>query len=268
MYMIAFVTLLVALIGMFTQVYTKQAMSGLAQQTRVVDEMRAWHATAMGLASSLIKNGSLTSAGCGLYNPNIYKTTTLGVPPLAGCSLPTGVTGDTNTVYVWTTNPTSASLCAGDVAPPCYTPLPAGYSTTYTFYSIAYASGGTNYVITYAPPPTTSSDNYGLGLLCLPGNSTGAPGWTCASPHASLPFMFEDLYKQMGKNPLLSRMYYGSVTTSALLCGSTATPCLTTPTVPSISGGAAAPIVYPVPVSVPPGSIGIISEASPCTNCL
>jgi hypothetical protein len=249
MYMIAFVTLMVALIGLYAQVYTKQVVNGLAQQSGVIGSMIEWHSTAVALATSLMPTADWT-AGCSLTNPSPVPATVAVCPGAAAGTIYVGMPQGTYTA------------CAGGAAQqaPCWTNLPPGYSnTTYAFYSIAFNSAGLSYVLTYVPPPASSSDSYNVGLLCLPGALNG----TCPAGNTQFPTTFSDLYKQMKKSPLLSPMYYGTVTSAGVL---------TTSSLPSLTGGAPTLIQYNIPGTaiVPVGSMGIIAEIVPCgaTVCL
>ncbi len=247
MYMMVIVTLMVAVIGAYAQIYTKQAANAFARQSGMADSMLAWHSTAAGLASSLVKATDITAAGCSL------------TPPLAGGGLPSFPTCTNLAGSIYVGMPTGANLlCSGTQLAPCLTFLPTGYTAAYAFYSVAFQPvAGDYYVLTYLPPPPANGDNYNLGLLCLPGNATGALA-SCVSPHTQFPITYGTLYKQLTKSLLVSPLYYGTITTSGKL---------TTPT--QSMGGTPAFLQYDVPssVNVPVGSIGFIAKISPCLSC-
>lgn len=270
MYMLVFVTLMVALIGAYTQIYMKQAAFGIAQQSGVSSAMVVWHATAVDLASKYVKLASYTL-------------------PLQGCTLtafpapnpvPAGLVlcgGNGGSTYVGM--PVGAlRVCSSDVpagAPPCVTSLPNGYSTDpYTFYSIVFQVAGppvANYVLTFIPPPPAISDAYNAGSLCLPGRLTNAVCDTgvAATRHAHVSTTFSVLYKEMAKNPLLSPMNFGTVADTAAECGAPPTvSCLVTPPVTNpASVPPFQPLVYRLPnlpTAIPRGSIGIITQIQAC----
>jgi hypothetical protein len=282
MYMLVFVTLMVAIIGGYAQIYTKQAAKGVEQQSGAVNSMLAWHSTATALAKNLVTLTSIPSTGCSMLDPGNtqdtwspnpgFPDTTPGVPSAAvlpTCLYWTSCHCAYTSIYVGARPiPPSGSdydwnYCSGDQAPPCFVGLPDGYSSAYSFYSVAFNDGLAiphYFVLTFVPPPPVNSDSYNLGLLCLPGNASGALNGSCPAPHTQFSTTFNDLYKQMKKNPLLSPMYYGTVT---------AAKTLTTPPLSFVSGATPAPITYIIPdvTTVPVGSIGIISEIPLCPTC-
>ncbi|MFA4995445.1 MAG: hypothetical protein WC521_09125 [Bdellovibrionales bacterium] len=252
--MVVFVTLMVALIGAYTQIYTKQAAIGYAQQSGVASAMIAWHSTAVALATKYLKSSSYTAAGCSLTS--LPSSPTVRVPSTVPsfCMGSNGVADSrvSSTNYIVP----APTLCSGSAGAPCFTLLPTGYlATPYTFYSIAFRSASKNYVLTYVPLP---SDSYNAGLLCLPGN-VGAGA--CAGTHAQVSTTFKALYKEMGNNSLLSPMSYGKVMSAGVL---------TTPNIRALFDSTSAGIMtYTVPgiTIVPVESIGIISEIQACTAC-
>ena len=197
---------------------------------------------------SLPKATDITKTGCSL------------TIPLAGVGPPSFPTCTNLAGPIYVGMPVGANpLCSGTQLAPCLTSLPTGYTTAYTFYSVAFNVPATTdyYVLTYLPPPPASSDNFNLGLLCLPGYTTGAPA-TCGSPHTQFPLTFGTMYKQLTKSLFVSPLYYGTITTSGKL---------TTPT--QSAGGAPMFLQYDVPLvpNVPVGSIGFIAKIMPCLSC-
>ncbi len=270
MYMLVFVTLMVALIGGYTQLYMKQASMGYSQQSGVADAMLVWHATAVDLATKFVRASSFAAL------PSYCTLTTYPPPPAAASFVPPTTPvpgfcpGTGGPAYVAVSKPATIAtlLCSGTQGAPCYTQLPTGYqSNPYTFYSLAYQTGGRNYVLTFVPPPPVASDAYNTGALCLPGRLTNllcAPAPPAPVPaHMQVSTTLRGLYKEMGDNSLLSPMNYGTVTAAG---------ALTTPSMKNLydapNPGA---ITYTVPAQavVPVGSIGIISQIAPCpaTTC-
>jgi hypothetical protein len=258
MYMVVFVTLMVALIGAYAQIYTKQAASGFAQQSGIVNSLVTWHATAMSLAQFYVQptatNYSATT-GCSLTN---------GVPPTC-----TGSGG--GPAYISQNNYTAVNLCSGAQGPACFTVLPPGYSSAYTFYSIAFQSVADNadYVLTFIPPPPATSDNYNVGLLCLPGVVNGAT--KCLGSNVQLSATFNSILAQMKKTSSLSPMIWGTIANGAANCGPSGfASCLVTPTasVPYAFPTSAPLLFFAVPTNVAPaGSIGLIGQVAPCSTC-
>ena len=251
MYMVVFVTLMVALIGTFAQIYTKQASSGFEKQTGLADAMVEWHSTAVGLASNFVRPSTiptLPSVACSL-------TRFAGGAAPSSTSLCSGSGG--GNAYVGMSLSGSQHEChassGGEV--PCVVPLPTFYETDpYTFYSLLFRSSNVLYVLTYVPPPSAASDDYDVGLLCLPGGLSG----TCTGSHVQFSSTFKALYNQMKKSPYLTPMSYGTVTAS----GNLKTPVFNKDSVYTV-------INYTIPAStiVPVGSIGIISQVRPCSSC-
>lgn len=238
-----------------------------ARQSGVVNAMLDWHATAAGLVSFMVTPSAITAAGCSLTN----ITTGTGVPAFPACTY----NGTTN-VYAAQKNYTSGANtppnCSGSQTAPCFTPLPTGYTFTsptsplYSFYSVAFTASGLDYVLTYVPPPTSSSDSYGIGFLCLPGYTSTFPA-SCSLPHTQFSLPFNTFYKQLTRNLRVTPMYYGTVANTAALCGTGVPFCLVTPTVVTDFGTKG--LVYPVPSSgVPVNSIGIITQITPCSSSL
>ena len=162
MYMLVFVTLMVALIGAYTQIYMKQAAFGIAQQAGVSSAMLVWHSTAVDLAKKFVTQAS--------YGPATQCTLTAF--PAAPTGVPTGLNlcGASGGGSAYVGMPVGAlRVCSSNTAldippgtPPCVTSLPNGYSTNpYTFYSIVFQVAGppvANYVLTFIPPPPAISD--------------------------------------------------------------------------------------------------------------
>jgi len=248
--MVVFVTLMVALIGTFSQIYTKQATSGFERQTGLADAMVEWHSTAVGLVSNFIRPSGIPT----------WPSTACSLTSFGGGASPAGTsycTSPSGPAYVGKALSGGEHECHATSGgePPCVVPLPTFYETDpYTFYSLAYRVSGVLYVLTYVPPPATNSDDYNVGLLCLPGGLSGA----CSGTNSQFSSTFKTLYNQIKKSPFLTPMSYGTVTTS----GTLETPVFK-------RNEEYTTISYTVPIStiVPVGSIGIISQVQPCLSC-
>ena len=68
MYAVVFLTLLVALIAGYGQMFSRQAADNAAQQVGISDQVFAWHTTALDLARKFVRQTSVTAAGCSLTN--------------------------------------------------------------------------------------------------------------------------------------------------------------------------------------------------------
>jgi len=262
MYLVVFVTILVAVIGAFTQIYTKQAAMMSDQQTGVAQAMVQWHATAVALAEKYLVKSALPAIGAGC---SLTSLSSSAVPTgLSYCKGPSSVD-----VYVGMTTGTD---CSGAQGAPCVTRLPNGIllsSTVYKFYSIVgRITNGKYYVLTYVPPTVASASNFKTGFLCLPGDITLSGA--CPSTHAQFSMTFDRLFKQIVKNSHAAPLFYG---TSHLI---STTNYLVTPVIRDLNDGAETgersyeilgtknPSGY---YYVPVDSVGLITSFSPCSAC-
>ena len=294
MYLVAFIALVVAIMGTFAQVYNGQAVQLRAPQRAgaVVEAMMQWHATAVDLAENFIDHSNFVSGGgCSLscfYDDGAIE----GTEAIPGFDIPSSrvaynvyqCTGHLTLPGIfelyfppeqikhacvwpenyWTTlwmssypfgHLPAVEECSGRVGAPCFPTLSEGYDMTYTFHSFGFKSVSEDYfVFTFVPPPTRGSDAFGSGLLCLPGN-VNPRAVGCPLENKQLSLPFSALYKQMRESPNLSPLSYGLVLTQGVLKTS------------SIDGlfGSTAPqaITYSVPMIVPTGSVGIITKIKP-----
>jgi hypothetical protein len=244
MYLLVFVTLVVALIGAYSQIFTRQSVDAFSRRSGVVNTMYGWHTTAYSIASYLVTKSNLdgvSETGCLLTSLSGMA----GEPLLNRCQSSSG------NVNVGMTSG-SHTACAPVPVAPCLTPLPVGDGTIYKYYSAAYKIDDIYYVLTFVPPPKSGTYN----ILCLPGNVTGTNSWACPNGHVQVSTTISDLSAQLSKNPVLSTTAYGTVRTTVAECGGVTAPCLVSSSSP--------PVVYRIPASVAPaGSIGIISIFAP-----
>ncbi|MDD3030081.1 MAG: hypothetical protein PHS57_07365 [Alphaproteobacteria bacterium] len=289
MYMVAFLALLVALIGTFTQVHMNQASSSMAQQSGVVESLASWHATAVDLAQKYINTASASE--CSMTCETLEKAP--GALSLSTTTEPVAVGGLSDNASinadVWWRGPgkphfpdhedppvvqkTSVSLCSGSSAScvwdesneticsgegktPCFSVLPSGYNMNYKFYSIEFKNTDDKYyVLTFVPPPASKGDAFGVGLLCLPGKIDETADGPCPSPQKQVSMTFSNLSKEMEKTGLIPPTAYGTVKQTGKL-----TPHMTLE-------GTTKGSYYTVPSVVPVGSLGVITEVVPCSNC-
>jgi hypothetical protein len=242
MYLLVFVTLVVALTGIYAEVLALQTRQLYGHQTTIAAAMQEWHAAAVAQAEFAVSTTAIPvpypgTAGCDLTTNGILGAQCQNTTAPAPAVLPVAVT------VANITNP-PLPFCGGGpppVATNCWTNLPPGYQTSpYTFYSIYYQpAAGQNYVVTFVPPPIITAANPAPGFVTLPGANGAQVGLTLS-----------DLFSQL-KNLGLSPLSYGTVTTIGLQ------NFIVTST---ISGGAQSTYFsYAVPTSVKPGSIAMIS---------
>ncbi len=209
MYLLVFVTLVIALTGIYTQVIMIQAARLFSNQTAIAREMIIWHSTARALATNAGVTPAPGATGCSLTSP---------APPGLGVCQDAGF----NNVTVGGAQPGDIpSLCSGAQTVPCWTRLPPGYQTApYKFYSVYYQpAAGQGLIVTFVPPPVVSAANPPPGNITLPG--TGANAITQIGQTMS------DLIHQF-RNSHISPLSYGMVVgtnlvTSTISNGTTAT---------------------------------------------
>lgn len=228
MYLLVFITLVVALIGTYTQVFAVQTARLYANQTTAADAFLTWHSVAVAEA----RYGGIAApgaAGCSLTN----------TPP-AGSGIPICTSGGNNAT-VDGGNPGGITPCPA--ATNCWTNLPPGYAKNpYTFYSIYYQpAGGGSYVITFVPPPATGVGNPAPGFIALPDGALNSP---------QIGVTMGNLFSQL-KMSNLPPFAYGTINGGQLVT-------------PTISNGIATAAPYALPTLLTgaayDGSIGIISS--------
>ena len=150
MFLIAFVTVVISIIGLYAQIISLQTARIYNSQVGLMQTMSVWHSAAVTFARA--------KANLGVIPTNAFT------PITSFCNM---------------TSPALASPCGFgtlSVPPNSTTYLPQGYAIgTFTFYSLAYQIAGVNYVVTFVPDP--GGNNY----LMLPEVTTGtAVGYTMA----------------------------------------------------------------------------------------
>lgn len=250
MYMMAFVTVMVALIGLYAQIYVKIAANSFRQQSGVVETMRVWHDVAVKLGTNAVKTDIRDIADpTGPY---------CSFTDVTGGGVPVQMVTHCSGFYI---KRSDGSTCPGS-NPVC---LPHEYNETYTYYSIAFsvtdASKTRYYVLTFIPPPT-NLDSYGAGTLCLPGNASGTLT-ACTGSHKSVHTTFNGFYKELTKSKTIPILSYGTVSGT---CTAPVLKCLKTQSV-THDGGVlpAGSLEYEIPDTddIPDGSIGIITDFTP-----
>lgn len=156
MYLVAYLFLMISLIGIYTQVYAVQAGRMLSNQKVLGETMLGWHNAAVGLARNV--QGGVS------YPPT-------NVP----CRLSSAVSGFSDCTSALGT------LVMTDSADT----LPEGYNfDAYQWYSLAYTASGQNYVVTYVESPVTGniveypSIGVSTGEMLKQLKKTKAPGYS------------------------------------------------------------------------------------------
>lgn len=236
MFLVVFVTLIISVVGLYAQVLTLQNVKAFNNQTTFAQQMLTWQNTAVSLANSL--NLSVPAGGCRLTANVAYTVSGAGSGGTSGQRLNT-CTYSGNPISIAIAKPsTIATSCAGGVTGACWTALPAGYQTTpYSFYTLFYTAGTTNYIITYA------HDTDASGNLMLPDNSGTSIGLT--------------------PNELTLQLQHSGVPALAygMVSGPNGSRVLTlsnayfTHTLPNLNGLQ----TVPVPDAVPSGAVAVVS---------
>src|SRR5689334_3634565 len=124
MYMFVLVTLIVALIGIYTQVFNMQTAHMSAQETGIGQALLDLHATATGLAQNAVASASVTAVtvgGCSLTEG--FNLAIIGAPPQCTSS----TLGNVYVSPTLGTEPVAMNTCSGSQNPPCRTTLPHSY---------------------------------------------------------------------------------------------------------------------------------------------
>jgi hypothetical protein len=238
MYLITFTLLIVGILGIYTQVFAIQTARLFASQTGIAQTMIAWHSAALSLADNIVNpstgsgGGVIGAGGCSLsasYLGPGYCSPGLTITNSSGTAWAT-VTGGAPSYTINTSSYKTASGASYPHISPNYA------SSIYQWKSLAFQNGG-YYVITYVDPPSATSP---------------PPGYISTASGTQLGISQADLYQQLSQSGL-SPMNYGYVNSANMLV---------TPS--SVGGGA---ISYPVPATISPGSLAIISNASQCSGC-
>jgi hypothetical protein len=193
MFLLTFVTLIVAFVGIYAQVLALQTARFYASQQGIAQEMQIWHAAAVSMAASIIDTNSaayapFTTTGCSLtFNPPAG----LGLCPEPLDPINGPITGNSpNGTVAYGNLPaqnpklnqiynaiTAATECVN--LPTTTATCQSSYNiNSYQFFSVLYQTNNQDYVITFVPKATISASNPLPGFLSLPvingANNTGA----------------------------------------------------------------------------------------------
>jgi hypothetical protein len=255
MFLVVFATIVIALLGTYTQVLGVEIARIAAAQTSFARAMLSWHTAAMSMAASVIDTNSAYNttnypSGCALTNDkssslssfhycpgpinsavsaspietNGTVTGALSSPPYATNLIYDSVSKRTECVHLPTTTCSASDPSTGNCTGTCTTTFDA---KSYEFYSVLYHNGGSDYVVTFASAPNTAGVQ-GSNYLTLAGGK-------------QVSLTASDLLKQL-RNVGLSNFTYGTVTNSVLTAGSLQ---YTLPTAANIPSGAIALIGFP-----------------------
>jgi hypothetical protein len=262
MYLLVFVTLVISVIGLYTQTFALQTARIMSRQTGFANAMLTWHGTALAVAHYSVDATPGPPAGT---TPNYNKAAGCSLSAIGGTNLPPPclTAGNKPATVGLAAPPAGMQNCDSEVpisfVPPCWRTLPLDYaSTIYPFFSIAYQwpAPKQNYVITFVPPPLLVTPSCPINnFVCLPG--TTAPPIS----QVQLGITLSDLYNQL-RHTSTPTLAYGTVTNGFVVTAgvSNVGPTLST-------------LQFPVPTTgalgseVPEGSLAIISTPDPCTGC-
>jgi hypothetical protein len=258
MYLLVFVTIVISLLGIYTQALTIQMARAASMQTSVADVMYQYHMQAVELARYTLDLHPTTGAAPGPTGCLLSSTVNYAANPPVNCmALIFGGTLDYpltmyNTPILQAlglldcsqTTPRNSRPCIVPLGPPTL-PLESINNELYTFSVVFYQPPGVpqGYILTFIPPPVISAANPAPGFIQLTYNPT------------PLGVRMGDLMQQLKKSGL-PPMNYGIAMTingNHYLVSH------------SISNGSVlSDLQYPLPANgcctVPDGSIGIISS--------
>jgi hypothetical protein len=101
MYLLVFVTLIISLLGLYTQVLAVEVSRVASQQSAIAGAMISWHNAAMSMAGSIVKTDQYA-----------YNTSTFGQLASNGCSL-------TDSAITWTFVTGGLKQCPSPLTYPC-----------------------------------------------------------------------------------------------------------------------------------------------------
>jgi hypothetical protein len=257
MYLVVFATIAIALISTYTQVLAIEIARIANAQTGIAQAMLSWHTASLSMAASIIDTNSNYPGGypigCRLSNdkqpgaavafgpcPGPINAAQSPTTPLQGTNFGIGTVTGALTTPPYTTNRIysrgsahtecvhlpSTACSASDTYGCTATCTTAFDAKTYEFYSILFRGNGSDYVVTYASPPTNGSSPY---LTLASGKQLG--------------LTTGDLLRQL-HNVGLPNYSYGTVKSA------TGTPSVLT----------AGPVQYTIPgqAKVPNGAVALV----------
>ena len=245
MFLVVFTTLMISIVGLFAQVQLLQAKRMNNSQVGLMQTMVEWHHAATNLVFSYVAAGPLVwptnanAPGLVLALANDSNATTgcmVYSTPLTSLTARHPISCAQNPAL-----PAWLNLDASATYPPNNSKaLPYGYQTNpYSFYSMAFVNtAGLTYVLTYLPVPPAAKTNLSL------------PDWFVGAGGIQIGYTIGDLQRQFSRSA-----------STALTYGIVGPPTPKTAPLNSLLvqplGGK--PLEYPVPLSVPVPSFGILS---------
>ena len=248
MYLLTFTFLVIGMLGIYTQVAAIEAARLYQSQSGIGQAMLTWHKAAMSLAGNVVNPAPPPpSTGCGLT----FSLFALGTFPVCSHTA-TIAPGGAGAPVIVTGGPAAyaKNSYTNTISGTVYNDIPAGYNfATYQWKSVAFVNPAAAvtpgyYVVTYVDPAPVAGP--GPGFI-----STGT------IPPVSLGITQSDLYQQL-QNSGVPAMNMGYISKAG---GTLITNAWIT------TGAGSVPVVYTVPAAIPPNSLAIISQPSPCTSC-
>jgi hypothetical protein len=181
MYLLAIVTLVIGLLGVYAQVLSLQAARFAASQNGLALTMMMWHDAAVSMGASIVDTGQFPpgSAPCSLtwYDTAAPMLPWATIPDLCLSPIDLALGGSVNVSGKGTVTGmlfgasniynTKLKPAPGGVEP---VHLPPGYNTSvYQFYSVLYRDASDQpFIVTFVQPPVIKASNPAPGLLALP----------------------------------------------------------------------------------------------------
>ncbi|MDE1902070.1 MAG: hypothetical protein KGI37_10575 [Alphaproteobacteria bacterium] len=220
MVLLVLTTLMISIIAVLGQIVVAQTAQINRAQNPLMQTMVTWHAGSVVLVHTTPPVFPGVPSACWL-TPS---------PTASGFVLPTSY----GFSPCLTSGGTAVTMAATDLSP--------GYNMVdFSFYSIAFQSNSSDYVLTFVPPPATGSS----GLVALPAAGAGSftPGYTMG-----------DLMTQFAR-AVPTDVAYGVVKSNGLFQQISSGDN-------GMNGANGANTSYAIPATIPVGAIGIISAGN------
>ncbi|MDX2027632.1 MAG: hypothetical protein SFW62_03235 [Alphaproteobacteria bacterium] len=245
MYLLVFITLVISLIGVYTQALAVQTSRLFSKQTAVAETMLTWHGIALTMAQYARTNpvAMTTSTGCSMtegFAGVPYCQASNGATQSPVYVNPNGNSSPSNLYRVaWGGTATTWNCINRNWAKPCWFDMPPSYNYTgYRFHSVLYNVGSpaSVYLITWATTGTITAAN-------------PSPGYVQLASGNQLGLTVGELLRQIQNTGRRSYGYGKVITVSGQRF-------LMTSFVPDNS---ATVLQYPVPLVVPDGAVAVLS---------
>ncbi len=153
MYLLVFSFLIIAMLGVYTQVFALQTARMLSGESGIAQMMMVWHQAAVSLATGC---NVASATDCDVITKLSAVNCSLTSSGATACKRQPLASGGPANKRVYVTGGTYTGQSGAT-----YPYLPAGYNTvTYKWNSLTFqsAAGSPYYVVTWAPPPANPAD--------------------------------------------------------------------------------------------------------------